>query len=161
MADRVVVPKEMLKAAMVTARRLDSPATESHYRIVVEAALRWFCDDLSKSDKISPALNGTYQDGWLGAWKHIQRIFLAPKPEVICTDDSLNDGLVKSYIWKNPIKPEVPEVIKDLMKPLGNVDVNREIGRRIVEAYRRGKESKDAEAEAHQGRSQGAEEAQG
>ena len=44
---------------------------------VLKAALQWLVDELSKSEGMSPMLNGTYQDGWNGAWRHILR-FLAP-----------------------------------------------------------------------------------
>ena len=64
------VPNDMLEAAEPFDGCCNTPD-------VLKAALQWLVDELSKSEGMSPMLNGTYQDGWNGAWRHILR-FLAP-----------------------------------------------------------------------------------
>ncbi len=85
----------------------------------LEAALRWLDGELAKSDGQSPSLGGTYQDGWIGAWRHIRRTFFAPQPEV-------------------------PEAIKDLIMPLDAQFIESHPAKHsdrnwaVLEAYRRG-----------------------
>ena len=77
---KIVVPEGMLKAAMES-------SCQSQYGGVrvkesLEAALRWLSEELEKSDGLAPMLNGTYQDGWRAAWRHIGRMFVRSVPEV-------------------------------------------------------------------------------
>jgi len=125
-----VVPEGMLKAWEDAYYNVDgetrSGSFKSGYVRALKAALRWLGDELDKSDGIAPMLGGTYQDGWVGAWRHIRRMFLAPEPGV-------------------------PEEIKDLLYSeavrVGCKDPQEasrfiaESDRRVLEAYRRGQKS--------------------
>lgn len=80
----VIVPHEMQQVFNATYGRettgrecifVSEPGLKS-----LEAALRWFVDELGKSEGNAPMLNGTYQDGWNGAWRHIRRMFLRSRP---------------------------------------------------------------------------------
>jgi hypothetical protein len=124
---KYVIPEGMLKAwenaYYDIEGKLHSGSFKSGYVRALEAALCWLDEELGKSDGIAPMLSGTYQDGWVGAWRHIRRLFRAPEPAV-------------------------PEEIKDLLYSeavrVGCKDPQEasrfitESDRRVLEAYRRG-----------------------
>lgn len=97
--------------------------------VVLEAALRWLYEELGKSEGISPMLNGTYQDGWNGAWRHIRRLFVRTVPD-----------------------SEIPKEIEDLLLvdaatfklPDGDNFCGSAADRNaaVIEAYHRGQRSK-------------------
>lgn len=71
-----------------------------------------------------------------------------PEPEVVYTGDNPKDGHVKSYVWKKPDNPEVPEAIKDLFWQRDNDGTTENDlvqtschNAGILEAYRRGQKS--------------------
>ena len=118
---KYVVPEGMLKAACEHSpyRRRTDP-DEGLILPLLTNAVRWLAEELDKSDGCSPALNGTFQDGWIAAWRHFQRMFLAPESEV-------------------------PEGIKDLMADVGIssiLTIRRDtFNNDILEAYRRGQKA--------------------
>ena len=99
MSDKqIVVPEGMRKSAEMAAMELrcDAPY-EQTIRVGLEAALLWLTEELGKSDGIAPMLGGTYQDGWVAAWRHIIRLFdpnfIARKPEPKPFDPTLGGVL--------------------------------------------------------------------
>jgi hypothetical protein len=136
--------------------------------------IRWQSEELAKSDGIAPCLGGTYHDGWVGAWRKISRMYLAPEPEVDRVDFYVKgpsgeytpwkpngyQRLLLEEIRKSCSKPEpsVPEGIKDLLyfsQGGGGIGINgnpieanklmHESDRRAVEAFYRGQKSMQGE----------------
>jgi hypothetical protein len=77
---KIRVPEWMLKAvrnAIFT--DFTAVASEPQIMTVLESALLAQREELGKSCGLSPMLNGTYQDGWTAAWRHIHRLYDAPE----------------------------------------------------------------------------------
>ena len=117
---KIVVPDEMLKEALA---HVDVSDLYGYDRVeatksVVKAALLWQRKELGKSCDISPLLGGTFQDGWIAAWKHVHRMYDAPELEV-------------------------PEEIKDLLLP--NIESGffkpEIVNERMAECFRRGQKA--------------------
>ena len=109
------VPNDMLEAAEPFDGCCNTPD-------VLKAALQWLVDELSKSEGMSPMLNGTYQDGWNGAWRHILR-FLAPGSDAGIKPFKCGSGEMGTLYWSKdadldklpemrpaPIDPEVDRI---------------------------------------------------
>ena len=119
-----VVPKGMLKAS--TKAYWETQTGDKELEAVLKAALRWLDEELGKSDGIAPMLGGTYQDGWVGAWRHIRRMFLAAEPEV---PEEIKDLLlVDAVTFKLPNGNSFP----------GSAESHNKA---VIEAYRRGQKS--------------------
>ena len=160
MTKRYTVPEEGLKW-VIRARygTANQEQTEAISR-VLEAFIRWQSEELAKSEGMSWMLNGTYQEGFVAAWKKITHMYdsHAPEPEVDRIDYYYRTGggeyvLIGSaapgqpFIHNAPPEPSVPEEIKGLLwKGKTNHfqldNINSAHDWLVNEAFRRGKESK-------------------
>jgi ribosome modulation factor len=113
---KINIPDGMWKSAY-NATVMMGKSREECTTKVLEAALRWLDGELEKSDGQSPLIGGTYQDGWIGAWRHIRRMFLAPESEV---PDAIRDCIIAD---DQPISRECHNA-------------------RVLEAYRRGQKER-------------------
>ena len=150
MEKKIVVPEGMLKATydrMVTGPVSANPLVNT--RRFLNGAIYWLLDEVEK-------LELCQHD-----YVNFRRMFLAPEPEA---EGVFDEDLVPIYTPKEsgpitrgqvlscePIipdtpEPEVPEDVDDLLWPVGchtSVETVEQINnKRIIEAYRRGKEAK-------------------
>ena len=135
---KYIVPEGMLKAARSAWNRSITRQERTPGDItILEAALLWLsknpmCPTHAEVESILAmvqfqSLRGTSLDGlqdFAAMWQ--RRCFLAPEPEV--------PEAIKSLIFPTP--QGIPVVIAD-----NSVTVQVEVNNRILEAYRRGKES--------------------
>ena len=133
---RIVVPEGMLKAAIVS---YNNSTSKHGYKYVVDAyvmidtlesVLLWMDEILEKEQHpIKIKVNGlteTWVDGWVSAIKQVRGMFLAPDPEV--------PEAVRGLLWDSEHNQPSGTIIHIFASDLKT---------RILEAYRRGKESRE------------------
>ena len=155
MSQKIVVPEEMLQAAMNSIR----PNWAELVPPILQAALRWLSENpiVPTSHDVCSEMHRTinakgyccYQSALLAEWQ--RRMFVAPEPEIDRVDFYIRSSSGE-YIPFTPnegqkamlgimTEPEIPEEIADLMGA-DCITYGEGIDKIIIEAFRRGQKSK-------------------